>query len=418
MIAVALSPDQKEALDFAVDRIRLKNKYVTLGGYAGTGKTTITGEIVKVLRPDFPRIAFACFTGKAYKVLEAKLKACEALLDGIDYCGTIHSLVYNARRQRETRSEDGIDILVNKMKFHDKEDGDSYDLIVVDEASMVNEELHLKLLEFKVPILYIGDHGQLPPVKGTFNLMADPHIRLTRIHRQAEGDPIIRLSVMAREDGNIPYGDYSQNDQVCQKIASFKEDFINQNINPLEWAVIAGTNKKRVERNKWARWRLGHEGTVPVIGDRVVCLRNVHAFNVFNGMTGTVTQIKESEFLKGNKHKHAHYLNMGVRMDAEIDYWSTMVFKYQFNSPKPLMETVCDPAIAQEVDPDDFGHLWDFGYCLTAHKSQGSEFGKVVVYEEASMRKLMERTLGDEGWRRWLYTAVTRAKKQLIIVGE
>ncbi len=408
MPTLTLSPDQQAALDIAVAKIEMKEQCVTVGGYAGTGKTTLTGEIVRAVRAKFPRIAFCCFTGKAYKVLEAKLKASDTLTFE-DYCGTIHKLVYNARRRRIKEQRDGIEIQINKMQFQNKDENDKYDLIVVDEASMVNEELYNKLLEFGVPILAIGDHGQLPPVKGQFNLMANPQVRLTHIHRQAQNDPIIRLSIMAREEGRIPFGDYGP---LCRKTAS--ETAVNDIPDPLSWMIIAGTNRKRVERNKWARWRLGQDGAIPNPGDRVVCLKNIHARDVFNGMTGTVTRTAPSDFMQ-EKYSKQHFIHMDVRMDTETDYFSKEVFKYQFHSPKPLMETVRE---APDVDPDDFGHLWDFGYCLTAHKAQGSEWENVIVYEEKTMQQMMARTMGDEGWRRWLYTAVTRAKKQLIIVGE
>lgn len=414
MTTITLSSDQQIALDMAVAKIRAREQCVTIGGYAGTGKTTITGQIVRILRAEFPRIAFCCFTGKAYKVLESKLLKFEALTEG-DYCGTIHGLVYNAHRRRIKREEDGVLIEENKYEFSGKDSNGSYDLIVVDEASMVNEIIYNKLLEFNVPILAIGDHGQLPPIKGSFNLMANPQIRLTRIHRQAENDPIIRMSIHARDDGRIPFGDHGNGSSICLKTDD--ESFVDKTVNPLEWAIIAGTNRKRVERNKWARWKLGMKGSVPEVGDRVVCLQNVHAANVFNGMTGTVSSVFRSEFL-AEKYQNSHFITLGVRMDADIDYFSNQVFRYQFYKEKPLRETVVDPPLAREVDPDDFGHLWDFGYCLTAHKSQGSEWDNVVVYEENSMRKLMERTMGDDGWRRWLYTAVTRSKKQLIIIGE
>lgn len=413
MKMMTLSPDQKAAMDLAVAKIEAREQCVTLGGYAGTGKTTVTGEIVKALRAKFPRIAFCCFTGKAYKVLEAKLRACGAMDPG-DYCGTIHGLVYNARRHQEEKEEDGIKILKNRFLFDDKDENEKFDLIVVDEASMVNEIMYGKLLEFAVPILAIGDHGQLPPVRGEFNLMSNPMIRLTKIHRQAEHDPIVRLSIMAREDGIIPLGVYSQeSDALCMKIKG--EEFINENVHPHAWTLIAGTNKKRVERNKWARWKFGLKGDIPVAGDRVICLRNIHFKNVFNGMTGTVRKCMPS--LK-EKYAGGHWLFMDVLMDSETEYIAPDVFRYQFNQPKLLVATVVDPPSAREVNPDDFGALWDFGYCLTAHKAQGSEFDNVVVYEENAMRFLMNKTLGEEGWRRWLYTAVTRAKKQLIIVGE
>lgn len=416
MSTLTLSPDQKAALDAAVARLEARDQCVALGGYAGTGKTTVTGQIVAAVRTRFPRVAFCCFTGKAYKVLEAKLKATGSLMPN-DYCGTIHGLVYNARALRKEKQDAaGRTIIKTDVTFHERDEDDGYDLIVVDEASMVNEELYDRLLQFGAPILAIGDHGQLPPVFGEFNLMANPPIRLTKIHRQAEDDPIIRLSIAAREEGRIEQGDWSADGRICRKIPSSQEGFVNDTVDPLAWAIIVGTNKKRVERNRWARWKQAIRCTEPVAGDRVVCLYNIHAKNVFNGMTGTVTDAGSSEH-RAHEYKGKHWISMSVRMDADFDYYSDQVLRYQFHQPKALKETITNPPHAAELDPDHFGHLWDFGYALTCHKAQGSEFDSVVVYEEGAMRHMMERQSADR-WRRWLYTAITRAKRQLIIVGE
>ena len=104
------------------------------------------------------------------------------------------------------------------------------------------------LKSFGVPILAVGDHGQLPPVRGTFNLMEKPDIRLTKIHRQAENDPIVRLSILAREEGQIPFG---QHGDACLKTGD--ESIVNNISDPKEWCMITGTNRKRVERNRWAQ---------------------------------------------------------------------------------------------------------------------------------------------------------------------
>jgi exodeoxyribonuclease-5 len=408
MIAtIELSKDQEIARDQVIERLRAGSKLVTFGGYAGTGKTTTTASIVNSLRSlGFKRIAFCCFTGKAYKVLESKLIGF-GTLGFEDFCGTIHSLLYHPRTRLEEKKDGNKKLHID---FHSKEEKGEYDLIVIDEASMVNEEIYEELRTFNSPILAVGDHGQLPPVKGSFNLMQNPEIRLTKIHRQAEGDPIIRLSILAREEGQIPFGEHGEG---C--IKTNDESIVNAIENPKEWTLITGTNKKRVERNRWARWKLGYKGELPIVGDRVVCLRNDHSQKVFNGMVGTVTGIKPAVIDKDwNPACPQHWVWLDALMDAGNTFYGN-IFRYQFGQPKPLMETIKE---APDLDPRDFGRLWDFGYALTCHKAQGSEADKVVVYEERAMWHVLQKTVGEQGWRRWLYTAVTRAKKQLIIVGE
>lgn len=409
MNTITLSPDQATARDQVIERLMAGNKLVTLGGYAGTGKTTTTAAIVNTIRAKgFNKIAFCCFTGKAYKVLEAKLIGFDTL-GHLDYCGTIHSLLYHPRERIEQKNNGNLKLHVD---FHSREAElrGQYNLIIIDEASMVNEELYDELCRFDAPILAVGDHGQLPPVKGSFNLMQSPDIRLTKIHRQAENDPIIRLSILAREEGKIPFGQYGDS---CLKTSD--ESVVNAIQDPKEWTIITGTNKKRVERNRWARWKIGYQGDLPVVGDRVICLKNDHSQRVFNGMVGTCTKVAPPPAENDEERlKLRHWVHIEAMMDAGNPF-SGLVFRYQFGQPKPLTETVKEDP---KLDPRDFGRLWDFGYALTCHKAQGSEAENVVVYEEPAMWHVLQKTMGEQGWRRWLYTGITRAKKRLIIVGE
>jgi len=400
---ITLSDDQKSAFDGVLTRLEVGEKLVTLGGYAGTGKTTTTAEIAKAIKKKTKKnIAFCCFTGKAAKVLESKLARLE-VMSGEDTCGTIHSLVYDSRETVRKKTENGVEKEVLTYSHHSKLDKRIVGLVICDEASMVNEEIYTELASFKVPILAVGDHGQLPPVFGEFNLMDDPDFVLEKIHRQAENDPIIQVATLARTRGIIPVAEYGPE---CIKTNS--EEIINQIKDPREWVIITGTNKKRTERNRWARWKLGFHGDLPNVGERVVCLKNSHSTGIMNGMVGTVTRLEQVE---GTRR---HWVWLEAQMDSGDKYVGE-VWRYQFGYPKPMQETIAE---ALEVSPRDFGDLFDFGYAITCHKAQGSEWDKVIVYEEQAMRYVMMKTKGEEGWRRWLYTAITRAKKELIIVGE
>jgi len=394
---ITLTQEQQEVVDFAVERLKKCEPITTIGGYAGTGKTTIMGEIVKAVRESVPecRIAFACYTGKAKDVLERKLKASDALKEG-DFCGTIHSLVYQPIKQEERRidretKKEHISVDVDFTKGHKDH---SYNCLIVDEASMVDEYIFKDLSDLNIPMLFVGDHGQLPPVASRFNLMANPMRRLEKIHRQAEDNPIIRLSMLAREEGQIPYGE-------CGSVLKTRDgSVVNRIPNLHEWMILCGTNKKRSRLNAFVREkRFGRMPERPQAGEKVICLQNNHARKIFNGMIGTVKSIQEADL-------HWYW--------AEIDMGDFLyvgkIFKHQFGHEKTCKETMrqCD-----EVHPDDFEDLFDYGYCLTTHKAQGSEAESVVVYEEHVMKRN-----GEEGWRRWLYTAITRARKNLVIIGE
>ena len=199
MSSLALTQDQKRAQEaiFAWWRSRPK-QVLTMGGYAGTGKTTVIAETIKRLAKR-PRIAFCCYTGKASDILREKLVKAGAIKNG-DYCGTIHGLIYE--KIGEDEGDDGkTEILWRKR------DSVKADFLVVDEASMVSKEVWNDLSSYGVPILAVGDHGQLPPVGDKYNLMESPDVRLEIIHRQAQESPIVKLSLMAREVGRIPTGE-------------------------------------------------------------------------------------------------------------------------------------------------------------------------------------------------------------------
>jgi exodeoxyribonuclease-5 len=179
----SLSPDQKSVLDamisWNIDSHRAP--YITVGGYAGTGKTTVLAEFRNELTKlsELTKVAFCSYTGKAARVLQNRLIA-HGALRLVDSVGTIHSLMYSPVEDERTQEIVGWE-KTKEIKA---------DLIVIDEASMVDETIWFDLQSYGIPIVAVGDHGQLPPVRGNFNLMQDPQIKLEKIHRQNEGNPI------------------------------------------------------------------------------------------------------------------------------------------------------------------------------------------------------------------------------------
>jgi exodeoxyribonuclease V len=167
-----LSPDQDRVLLALMSWLREKpSLFITVGGYAGTGKTTLVSvlrAIIKELYPNY-KVAFACYTGKASQVLKQKLVAQKAIQPK-DFCGTIHSLMYTA-----VTSEDG-QILRWKRNAELP-----YDLIIIDEASMVTSDIWNDLTKYGLPMIAVGDHGQLPPIDSAFNLMDNPELRLEKM---------------------------------------------------------------------------------------------------------------------------------------------------------------------------------------------------------------------------------------------
>jgi len=392
----SLSRDQRRVLDSVLAWWKDgQSQHITIGGYAGTGKTTLIGAIKNAIAAERPETAtaFCCFTGKASRVLREKLREAKAI-ERHDTCGTIHSLIY-------------IPVLDARQRIAgwDLVDTIPHELVFVDEASMVNEEIWRDLCSFGARIVAVGDHGQLPPIEGRFNLMEDPQLKLEKIHRQEEGNPIIRLSMMAREEGRIPVGVHGPGiEKMDRELEETEErvDGLFAGVDP-DTMVLCGTNRTRVALNRRIRALLGREGDEPVPGDRVICLRNNYMSRMcilFNGMLGTVLELE-----KAGRGRKWHWYKATIEMDGEDRPYTGNISRYQFNNPVTSRSV-------EGLSHAEVGDLFDMGYAVTVHKAQGSQARRVILFEEYTP------LWKGEMWNRWLYTAVTRAERELFIVGK
>lgn len=384
------SPDQLKVFAACIDWLNSPDtSYLSIGGYAGTGKTTLIGVLRKYIAKYDPkkRVAFASFTGQASQNLANKLKEQEAVFAEKDTNGTIHSLMYQAEIDAEGR--------ITNWKRNEKI---PYDLIIVDEASMVTQDIWYDLQRYGVPILAFGDHGQLPPIGDGFNLMENPELRLETIHRQAEGNPIIHLATMARTGQEIPYQNFSSTVKKVERFSEEAADIMDRYFSGFndETLIICGSNKTRIQLNNRVRAALGIESQTPIKRDRVVCLKNNYQNKdgvIYNGMIGTITEISpEGE----------HWYTATVEFPTGGRTYKGRISKHQFNAPRPL-ETV------EDLHFSKIGDRFDFGYALTAHKAQGSQARRALVFDEARYFR--------EHAQRWLYTAITRAQEELYILG-
>ncbi|MCA9386881.1 AAA family ATPase [Candidatus Dojkabacteria bacterium] len=364
-----------------------KRQYVTLGGYAGTGKTTLISLLREDLKKAYPEliVAFCSYTGKAARVLEQKLTEAKTKQKQ-DSVSTIHSLVY------APITNDNEEITGWKKKDEVKAD-----LIIVDEASMVDSEIWNDLLSYGIPIIAVGDHGQLPPIKGSFNLMEKPDLRLEQIHRQAEGNPIIEISILAREKGEIPAEKFGRGVEKFLRSSDDAQMRISDLLERVdeETLLLCGFNATRSRLNAHMRSLKEFFTPEPKIGDRVICLRNNHEKNIYNGMLGTIKSIESD----GEDGYFAR-----IQMDDGLDY-SGSIYAPQFGNKEGINFSNERAKIGKR-------DLFDFGYALTVHKAQGSQAKRVVLFEERSSH------MDDDMWKKWLYTAVTRAEEELFIVGK
>lgn len=388
-----LSTQQAEALSDIGAWLKAYDKdkqpvYLTLGGYAGTGKTTLIAALRQVLATNRPemRLAFAAFTGKAAQVLKKRLREQKTLKRG-DSVSTLHSLIYYSD------SKPG-DIPSWRKKSEIK-----YDLIIIDEASMVSEDLWHDLLSFGVPILAVGDHGQLPPINSEFSLMAEPQLRLEQIWRQAVDSPIIKLATSARTTGRIDIGTYSPQviklDRANPETGDKIEEILRAHNS--ETLVLCGYNHTRQKLNNHVRELKGYESPNPSQGDTIVCLRNSRESGLSNGQIGVIEMITEADKDKKNEWWQIEAVFDGTRFEGYAP-------REQFGAQTTIGRPPKRPK-------GDLVGLFDFGYGLTVHKAQGSQAKRVLVFEERFAK------MSDDEWCKWLYTAVTRAEEELYIVG-
>jgi exodeoxyribonuclease-5 len=406
-----LTVEQKEALNASIEVITTQKKraeysipFLKIGGFAGTGKTTLVSSIRETLNDVYKnkwnRVAFVTYTGKAATVLRKKLNG--VFKEDIDYCGTIHSLIYKPI----ILFKDGKKILLG-WQLKDEEEL-SYDAIIIDEASMLSEYIWQDLISYDIPIVAIGDHGQLPPIEGSFNLMEKPDLFLTQIHRQAETSPIIKLSKYIRERGFMPkvltpnVFRLSWPSDECQRMWN-SLDFSDSMI------CLCGFNYIRVWINKYVRSKFGFGNVEPYPGERVICLKNNKTSKIMNGQIGTMTW-----YMPYRK-------NMGkvvVQFDDRDVPFEGVIFQGTFNQES--YDNLFDSdIITKEMKSivandgfDDGINFFDFGYAISVHKSQGSEWKRVVLLEQRSQH------WDDEYYRRWLYTGVTRASEKLFIISD
>jgi exodeoxyribonuclease-5 len=309
-----------------------------------------------------------------------------------------------------------------------------YSLICLDEASMCDSATLRDLQSYGVPILAVGDHGQLPPVGGTGELMKNPHLRLEKIHRQAEGNPIIALSKIIRETGRIP-DDMTSSDAVRFEKLRFVERIIEERYESasparlLEMGIACYTNRRRVGLNSTVRRVRGisRDGRdLPKAGEHLVCLRNIKEqggrMPVANGMRGVLQgdvswkivrdthgKLKNDRGEPASESKTQLLGSIAFPEDG-IAASAFEMFGPQFQREK----TYSSPEeLSRETGINTFsmaGNLFDFGYAMTVHKMQGSAADDLVVCVERP------GPVGEEDWRRWLYTAVTRAASKLTVL--
>jgi exodeoxyribonuclease-5 len=359
------SPQQDDALKAVSHWLKDRNgeQVFRLFGWAGTGKSTLAVHLAQGVKS----VKYAAFTGKAALVMRKH---------GCKGASTIHSLIYSLISDEEGEPKFALD---------PESEAASADLIVIDEVSMVDENLGRDLLSFGTKVLVLGDPFQLPPVQGAgFFTLHEPDVMLTEIHRQARDNPIIRMSVDIRE------GEYLENGRYGESKVIARGDIDSAEVQEAD-QVLVGRNKTRLDYNDRLRELKGLPRHEPVVGDRLVCLRNNPVKKLLNGQIWTVAEVRK---------RPGHRFSMTLEADDPgIKSKAKVVTHEAFFSGEE--DTLSWPERRQY---DEF----TFGYCLTVHKAQGSQWDNVYLFDESFVFR--------EDRRRWLYTGVTRASEKITVV--
>lgn len=396
---IELNEKQLEGLNLAVARYRAGEKTTIIAGYAGTGKSTLVKFIIAALKEDGINpdedVVYTSFTGKATQVLQKK---------GNKNVSTLHKLLFE-----HFPRPDGTFYRRPVLSI-------DYKIVIVDECSMVPKDLLKRLAHYNVHIICLGDPGQLPPIDKNENnhLLDMPHVFLDEIMRQEEQSEIIKLTMDIRNGKPL-------NHYVGTEVQILDKEELTTGM--LQWAdqIICSTNATRVALNNQMRKLLGRSDS-PEDGDKVICLRNYwdvisedgqplvngtigyldNSFNNFLKIPAYVTggRLTEISTVMGNFKSddnvtNFYNLSMDKRMILEGEPTLNWKESYKLSNNKKFMGSL----------PLSF----TYGYAITCHKSQGSEWDKVLVIEEGF-------PYDKEEHKKWLYTAATRAAKKLVII--
>ncbi|MDR0809872.1 MAG: AAA family ATPase [Gemmobacter sp.] len=406
-----------------------------LFGYAGSGKSTVLKFALDELGLSphrgakdgrcMPGVVTATFTGKAALVLTRKGTPAR----------TIHSLIYSvieateaeieaaaqkvqeaetaARRLtgfEHTTAKAAIEAMrqaLSAMKqprfaLNPQSDAADAKLIVLDEVSMVGEEMARDLMSFGKPILVLGDPGQLPPIKGEGAFTRDaPDVMLTEIHRQAAESAIIRLATMARMGKPIGFGSYDTH------VAKLRKGDITPEQALRGGQLICGLNATRLQINNAMRAAAGLGGTWLPTGpaEKIICLKNQNDLGLINGMFLTLEDIVDEGSLYFSAVVHDEDGRRVAPLDSDGRPGRLRIYKGHFE------DHVAYDGKRHDRDYRKKRLLTEatFGWAITAHKAQGSQWENVIVWDDGLGRSDLDR-------RRWLYTAITRAERRLVLL--
>ena len=401
-----LTADQQEAAALIEAWYHhLNTQIFVLCGYAGTGKTFLVDYVVRALGlVAGESAAFVAPTGKAASVL---------IQSGVP-ATTVHSLIYTREEDIEV-DENGEVISEQFLRFVKKESIDSkIKLIVLDETSMVSDDVLRDLLSFGVKCLCCGDPAQLPPVGGSNTLLSTPVITLKEIVRQERDNPIVRLAARVRAGERPAYGEDGCVSVIPRRAldADARRALFTQ-----ADQIIVGTNRTRAMINREVRAIRGiaPDRVLPQDGEKIICTLNDWSkpldergnFHLVNGIIGRCYRVREQLDGLGQLDFQPDFLAERVEdLPFDTGVFVRGQYYHGYGNRACLLtngilvhENNREMLRRFKVRREDTVCRFEFAYAVTCHKAQGSEYDFVVVIDESGY---------FEDGKEWLYTAVTR----------
>lgn len=397
-----LTPSQDAALEKILAGVGEGIPILSLSGAAGTGKTTM----INALRDRLFDEAF----GLDVEVCTPTNKAAQVLRSKDIPANTFYKIFYILEE-----TVDGRPRFISCSKYLAEgnkglPDGKKnfVDVLIIDEASMISSRMAIEMKRMCNTLILVGDHNQLPPVgdreypRGMFADLKHT-ATLTEVLRQAEGSLILTLADAIRAD--------SPRVEKMLKHFEPQEDF--RALVEGGAQMIAYTNKERQRINLVCRKLLGFKGPHPQPGDRMLITNNYSA----DLINGTCVDLVSFDWDGVAAYATAEVRDPLGNVFTPLVNMQTFINDQVGSIKDALLATYEQPKKGAELNAVEF----TFAYCLTAHKSQGSEWDTVVVFDQRGLIKKIQANdpqagmSPDEYVRRWTYTAITRARKTLYV---
>lgn len=393
---VSLNNSQQQVFNDAITWWRRGTEQTfEISGPPGSGKSFLIDKIVRALNISPTRIAPMAYTGSAAINMRTK---------GMLTARTIFSWLYDFKEVPllNEKGEQVYDKVFNKPKYRmifiPKTYLPDIDLIIVDEAGMVPQQMREVIDSMGIPVIAAGDIDQLPPVAGKSGYLNNPakvH-KLTEIMRQAGDNTIIQFSQMLIKGVPIPHGNF-------KNVSVIYEDELTDNMIANSDIVICGKNATRDTINNHVRRDMfGFKNATPNLGERVVCRKNnwnveSGGINLTNGLVGScVSIIDPTSFNTEDKTFKMCFkpdITDSFFQDIDVDY-------YYMVSEKKVRDAILETHNSK-------GNKFEYGYAITTHMSQGSEFNKGIYFEEFLNRNIN---------RNLHYVGITRFRQHCIYV--